>query len=348
MLFSPSPHQTVEWVPVTGGDLSPSPTPCVSAGFYVALEGILASWGWGAVGSRGTLPNRTRGGGDATWSISHDISMLVPRMARPEVSGTQAPSIDEDKVDGPAAKVQKRQDGCSHAWEHTEPASAQKRRHVFRTRGDVAADGSSAHSADCEADASKCPQGFPLSAGRSRAPVWPGSASGASPAGTRTVSSHSSPCLRTWGQRETEGLHPGPRAGAATPATRVGLAAAVSGGAAPSPSVRFKQTKPSCVAWWHEVTKKHRDVTDLRAGDSDSTACPVDRRPLVRKEGGGLGGDPGGQGRGLSAGRRSPDTAASTRLEHLSDTKCYNPQAARERLPTQRVRVTSVASIPKL
>lgn len=72
--------------------------------------------------------NRTRGGGDATWSISQDIAMLVPRTARPEASRTQAPSIDEAKVDGPAAKAQKRQDGCSHAWGPTEPASMQKRR----------------------------------------------------------------------------------------------------------------------------------------------------------------------------------------------------------------------------
>lgn len=35
------------------GGLSSSPTPCVSAGFYAALEGILASWGRGrwAVGA---------------------------------------------------------------------------------------------------------------------------------------------------------------------------------------------------------------------------------------------------------------------------------------------------------
>ena len=287
--------------------------------------------------------NRTQGGGDATWSISHDISMLVPRTARTEASRTQAPSINEDKVDGPAAKAQKRQDGCSQAWGHTEPSSVQKRcmslglgemrlrTAALLTRLTVRLMPASVHRG------SRCQRG---------------AASGASPSGTRTVSSHSSPCLSTWGQRETEGLHPGPRAGAAAPAMHVGLPAAVSGGAAPSPSVRFKQTKPSCVVGWHEVcpetTEKHRDVTDLRASDSDSRACPVDRRLLVRKEGGRPGGDPGGQGRGLSAGRRSPDTAASTRLEHLSDTKCYNPQSARERLPTQRVRVTSVASTPKL
>lgn len=38
------------------GSLSPSPTPCVSAGFYAALEGSVASRGRGAVGSGGTLP----------------------------------------------------------------------------------------------------------------------------------------------------------------------------------------------------------------------------------------------------------------------------------------------------
>lgn len=38
--------------------------------------------------------------------------MLVRRTARPEAPRTPASSIDEDKVDGPAAQMQMRQEGC--------------------------------------------------------------------------------------------------------------------------------------------------------------------------------------------------------------------------------------------
>lgn len=83
--------------------------------------------------------------------------------------------------------------------------------------------------------------------------------------------------------------------------------------------------KAGCGVWWREMCaetpKKHRDVADLGAGDSDGRACPRDQRPVVGKEGGGPGCDPGGGGRGGEGKALQPDTAASTWLEHLSDTE---------------------------
>lgn len=104
----------------------------------------------------------------------------------------------------------------------------------------------------------------------------------------------------------------------------MGLTATVSGGVAPSPSTRFKQTKPAVVFGGVKCVQRHprhRDVADLGAGDSDGRACPRDQRPVVGKEGGGPGCDPGGGGRGGEGKALQPDTAASTWLEHLSDTE---------------------------
>lgn len=66
--------------------------------------------------------------------------MLVPRTARPSAQEPPVSSID-DKVDGPAAKVQvMSQEGCSHAWAHAEPAHVQKPRMSL---------GIGRHDADC-------------------------------------------------------------------------------------------------------------------------------------------------------------------------------------------------------
>lgn len=213
-----------------GGVLAPVP-PCVSAGFYVALEGSAASRGQGAGGggSGRTLPvpeggkwNPRRRG--PTRSISQDAAMLVPRTARPEAPRTPASSVDEDKVDSPAAQVQMRQEGCSRLQKRRESLGIGATR--MRTAPPFPRQ-------TVEPEATKCPQGFPLTAERA----------------LHTRAHSQQPRReevgrpRTRGQRETEAPHPGPRASAATPATRVGLAATVSGGVAPSPSVRLKQTK---------------------------------------------------------------------------------------------------------
>lgn len=153
-LFMPSLHWTVERVPITRGSPGPSP-PCVSAGFYVALEGSAASRGQGAGGggSGRTLPvpqggkwNPRRRG--PTRSISQDPAMLVPRTARPEAPRTPASSVDEDKVDSPAAQVQMRQESCSRLGTRRARACAETSR-VFRNRGDADADRTSVPSADC-------------------------------------------------------------------------------------------------------------------------------------------------------------------------------------------------------
>lgn len=101
-------------------------------------------------------------------------------------------------------------------------------------------------------DATNYPQGFLLTAECNRAPVWPSPPSRAS-LRARALREHSQQPLLGGGQTSvharTEGdgaLHPGHAGGAAT-SDSMGLTATVSGGVAPSPSIRFKQTKPAVV-----------------------------------------------------------------------------------------------------